>query len=240
MFNLKNSFPVLLFQSKNWTVSKIRKLCSSCSYQWNFSTDKKARVWLIFEPKARVGPISMRGFSENQSIWCEIPLTIYRDELTFPVRTYRFSLRISLDELDERRKNSLSAIGFGFISYPNQQSQKSSYRNSSLSNEHFCITVSVLSTVLSTGSFKGRMRNSSNLQWAEKKSRQQFKSQKMIKEGSSCLQKSHMSKRGAKSSSNLEIWAKKRARVCKISNDEQYEQRRKLVSAIHPMSRLSA
>lgn len=65
LFNLKNSFPVLLFQSKKWTVSKIRKLYSSCSYQWNFSTDKKARVWLIFEPKAHVGPISLRGFSEN-------------------------------------------------------------------------------------------------------------------------------------------------------------------------------
>lgn len=78
MFNLKNSFPVLLFQSKKWTVSKIRKLSCSCSYQWNFSTDKKALVWLNSELKARVGPISLRGFSENQSIWCEIPLT---DEL---------------------------------------------------------------------------------------------------------------------------------------------------------------
>ncbi len=65
MFNLKNSFPVLLFQSKNWTVSKIRKLSCSYSYQWNFSTDKKARVWLNFEQKARVGPISLRGFSER-------------------------------------------------------------------------------------------------------------------------------------------------------------------------------
>ncbi len=65
LFNLKNSFPVLLFQSKNWTVSKIRKLNSSKSNLENFSTDKKALVWLNSEPKARVGQISLRGFSEN-------------------------------------------------------------------------------------------------------------------------------------------------------------------------------
>jgi len=99
MFNLKNSFPVLLFQSKKWTVSKIRKL----------------------------------------------------------------------------------------------------------SNEHFCITVSVLSTVRSTGSFQRRMRNSSNFQWAEKKSRQQFKSQFMNREGSSCLQISKNDKGRKLVSANLKM-----------------------------------
>ena len=49
-------------------VSKIRKLCSSCSYLWNFSTEKEARVWLIFELNARVGQISLRGFSEMVGI----------------------------------------------------------------------------------------------------------------------------------------------------------------------------
>lgn len=227
LFNLKNSFPVLLFQSKNWTVSKRGKLCSSCSYQWNFSTDKKARVWLNFEQNARVGPISLRGFSG----WLWNLLTDDTSLLTDDTSFLLFFFRELVFRLRMGWKISLSAIGFGFISYQNQPSQKSSYRNSSLSNEHFCITVSVLSRVRSTGSFQGRMRNSSNLQWAEKRSRQQFKSQFMRKEGSSCLRKSHMSKRGAKSSSNLEMWARKGARVCKFSNDEQYEHRRKLMSA---------
>lgn len=65
LFNLKNSFPVLLFQSKKWTVSKIRKLSCFCSYQWNFSRVQNALVWLNSELKARVWLISLRGFSEN-------------------------------------------------------------------------------------------------------------------------------------------------------------------------------
>lgn len=127
--------------------------------------------------------------------------------------------------------NSLSAIGFGFISYPNQQSQKSSYRNSSLSNEHFCITVSVLSTVRSTGSFQRRMRNSSNLQWAEKKSSQQFKSQFMSRKGSSILQISKNDKGRKLVSAKISYEQKRSKEQFKISNDEHFEQRRKLVSA---------
>ena len=128
-------------------------------------------------------------------------------------------------------ENSLSAIGFGFISYPNQHSQKSSYRNSSLSNEHFCITVSVLSTVRSTGSFQRRMRNSSNLQWAEKKSSQQFKSQFMSRKGSSILQISRNDKGRKLVSAKISYEQKRSKEQFKISNDEHFEQRRKLVSA---------
>lgn len=145
------------------------------------------------------------------------------ENLLFRLMNFRISL--------ERRKNSLSAIGFGFISYPNQQSQKSSYRNSSLSNEHFCITVSVLSTVRSTGSFQRRMRNSSNLQWAEKKSSQQFKSQFMNRKGSSILQFSKNDKGRKLVSAKISYEQKRNKEQFKISNDEHFEQKRKLVSA---------
>lgn len=89
MFNLKNSFPVLLFQSKKWTVSKIRKLSCSCSYLENFSTDKNALVWLNSELKARVGPEVFLKMVWNSSYWWTFlffrELTFPVDELTFPV-----------------------------------------------------------------------------------------------------------------------------------------------------------
>ena len=65
------------------------------------------------------------------------------------------------------------------------------------------VTVSVLSTEPSAVKIKRRMLSSSNLQWAEKKNSHVCNSQEMIKEECSCLQISFMSKRRAKSSSNL-------------------------------------
>ena len=66
--------------------------------------------------------------------------------------------------------------------------------------------------------------NSSNLiLWAEKEARV-CKSQKMIKEGSSCLQKSHMSKRRAKSSSKspmMNSMSRKGSSCLQISNEHQ-------------------
>lgn len=66
--------------------------------------------------------------------------------------------------------------------------------------------------------------NSSNLNlWAEKEA-PFCKSQKMIKEGSSCLQKSHMSKRGAKSSSKspmMNTMSKEGSSCLQISNEHQ-------------------
>lgn len=79
-------------------------------------------------------------------------------------------------------------------------------------------------TVQISNEQRRRAVNSSNLNlWAEKEA-PFCKSQKMIKEGSSCLQKSHMSKRGAKSSSKspmMNTLSREGSSCLQISNEHQ-------------------
>lgn len=87
----------------------IRILNNSCSRHRNFSRVQKARVWLNSELKARVGPISLRGFSENgvkfRTYLLTFPLENFFRELTFPVDELVFrcdELQNFFRELDEQ------------------------------------------------------------------------------------------------------------------------------------------
>lgn len=79
-------------------------------------------------------------------------------------------------------------------------------------------------TVQISNEQRRRADNSSNLKkWAEKEA-PFCNSQEMIKEGSSCLQKSHMSKRGGKSSSKspmMNTLSRERSSCLQISNEHQ-------------------
>ena len=72
----------------------IRMLSCSCSRHRNFSRVQKARVWLNFEQNARVGQISLRGFSENgvkfRTFLLTFPLENFFRELVFRLMNLLF------------------------------------------------------------------------------------------------------------------------------------------------------
>lgn len=196
MFNLKNSFPVLLFQSKKWTVSKIRKLSCSCSYQWNFSRVQKALVWLNFEPKARVGPevflkIRVSGV-KFRTYLLTFPVENFFRELTFPVRTYFSCERITFG-FDELPK-------FFFISYRIRiyQLSKSTITKIQLSQQ-FALQWAFLHHKISPV-------NSSLYREFPKKDAQQFKSPMSREEEQSTVQISIYEQRRKLHSAILKKW----------------------------------
>lgn len=147
------------------------------------------------------------------------------------------NFRISLDELDERRKilyqlsdSDLSAIRINIHKNPaiaTVRSPMSISASQSQSCQQFAlqgVSKEGCATVQISNEQRRRAVNSSNLNlWAEKEA-PFCKSQKMIKEGSSCLQKSHMSKRGAKSSSKspmMNTLSREGSSCLQISNEHQ-------------------
>lgn len=184
MFNLKNSFPVLLFLSKNWTVSKIRKLSCSCSYQWNFSTDKKARVCLNFEQNARVGQISLRGFSGWLWNLLTDDTSLLTDDTSFLLFFFRelvFRLKMGWKILYQLSDSDLSAIRINL------------HKNPAIATVRSPMSISV----------------------SQSQSYHEFALQGVSKEGCATVQISNEQRRGADNSSNLNLWWRKEARVCK-------------------------
>lgn len=196
-------FPSLLFQSKEWTVSKIRKLCSSKSNLENFSTDKKARQFESMSPKARVGQISPRGFSDRMgksSYWWYFSSYWWYFSLTFLFfRELVFRLMNLLFRCDELQ----NFFGWGekfFISYRIRiyQLSESTFTKIQLSQQ-FALQWAFLYHSLSPV-------NSSLYREFPKKDAQQFKSPMSREEEQRAVQISIYEQKRKLHSANLKKW----------------------------------
>lgn len=154
------------------------------------------------------------------------------------------NFRISLENLFSGRDNSLSAWDNSYQLSDSDLSaiQINIHKNPAIATVRSPMSISAsqsqscqqfalqgvskegCATVQISNEQRRRAVNSSNLNlWTEKEA-PFCKSQKMIKEGSSCLQKSHMSKRGAKSSSKspmMNTLSREGSSCPQISNEHQ-------------------
>lgn len=154
------------------------------------------------------------------------------------------NFRISLENLFSGRDNSLSAWDNSYQLSDSDLSaiQINIHKNPAIATVRSPMSISAsqnqscqqfalqgvskegCATVQISNEQRRRAVNSSNLNlWTEKEA-PFCKSQKMIKEGSSCLQKSHMSKRGAKSSSKspmMNTLSREGSSCLQISNEHQ-------------------